>query len=117
MEMALRSKTNTLSGLGLNLAALLLYGAIAPLASAQSYTFVVRHQHWRNGVMGTLRISPAGISFEEHGSKGQTDSRSWRYEEVQQLTISPSELRILTYEDSKWKLGRDREYTFDRVPK
>jgi hypothetical protein len=66
--------------------------------------------------MGTLRISPEEISFEEHGKKGKTDSRSWRYEEIQQLEVSPSELRILTYEDSKWKLGRDREYIFDRVP-
>jgi len=64
-----------------------------------------------------LHISPDGISFEERGEKKETNSRSWRYEEIQQLTVSPSELRILTYEDSKWKLGRDREYIFDRAPK
>ena len=112
--MALRSKANSLSGL--SLAGLLLFAA-APPASAQSYTVEVRHQHWHKGAMGTLRISPEEISFEEHGKKGKTDSRSWRYEEIQQLEVSPSELRILTYEDSKWKLGRDREYIFDRVPK
>jgi len=63
-----------------------------------------------------LHISPDGISFEERGKKKEADSRSWRYEEIQQLTVSPSELRILTYQDSKWKLGRDREYVFDRLP-
>jgi len=36
---------------------------------------------------------------------------------IQQLTISPSELRIVTHQDSKWKLGRDREYVLDRLPK
>ena len=112
--MALRSKASSLSGL--SLAGLLLFAA-APPGSAQNYTFEVRHQHWHKGAMGTLRISPEEISFEEHGKKGKTDSRSWRYEEIQQLEVSPSELRILTYEDSKWKLGRDREYILDRVPK
>jgi hypothetical protein len=115
MEMALRSKAKSLPGL--SLAGLLLFGAAAPIAWAQSYTFEVRHRHWRKGAMGTLRISPDEISFEEHGKNGKTDSRSWRYEEIQQLEVSPSGLRILTYEDSKWKLGRDREYIFDRVPK
>ena len=112
--MALRSKAKSLPGL--SLAGLLLCGVTPPIA-AQTYTFEVRHQHWRKGAIGTLRISPEEISFEEHGKKRKTDSRSWRYEEIQQLTVNPSELRILTYEDSKWKLGRDREYIFDRVPK
>ena len=113
--MAFRNEAKSVAGLGL--LGLLLFGVSPPIASAQIYTFEVRHQHWRKGVMGTLRISPEEISFEEHGKKGKTDSRSWHYEEIQQLTVSPSELRILTYEDSKWKLGRDREYVFDRLPK
>src|SRR6266700_1393597 len=44
-------------------------------------------------------------------------SGQWRYEKIQELTVSPAELRILTYEDSKWKLGRDREFVFDHLPK
>ena len=112
--MALRSKANSLPGL--SVAGLLLLGVTPPMALAQSYGFEVRHQHWRKGALGTLRISSEEISFEEHGKKGKTDSRSWRYEEIQQLTVSPSELRILTYEDLKWKLGRDREYVFDHLP-
>jgi hypothetical protein len=115
MEMALRSKTKSFAGLGL--AGLLTFCASLAAAPAQVYTYEVRHQHWRKGAMGTLRISPDGISFDEHGTKNKGDSRSWRYEEIQQLTVSPFELRVLTYEDSKWKLGRDRGYVFDRVPK
>ena len=113
--MAFRNETKSIAGLGF--LGLLLFGVSPLVALAQTYTYEVRHQHWRKGAMGTLRISPEGISFEERGKKAKTDSREWRYEEIQQLTASPSELRILTYEDLKWKLGRDREYVFDRLPK
>src|ERR1700737_4139215 len=116
MEMALRSKETPFSGVSLT-GLLLLIGLSASLASAQSYTYEVRHHHWHGGAAGTLHISPDGISFEERGKKGKAVSRSWRYEEIKQLTVSPSDPRILTYEDSKWKLGRDREYVFNRVPK
>ena len=113
--MAFRNEAKSVAGLGVF--GLLLFNVSLPVALAQTHIYEVRHQHWRKGATGTLRISPQGISFEEHGKKTKTDSREWRYEEIQQLTVSPSELRILTYEDSKWKLGRDREYVFDRLPK
>ena len=113
--MVLRSETRLFTAVvfrvGFALAALLV-----PLASAQTYTYEVRHQDWHGGAKGTLRISPDSIAFEEHGKKGKADPRQWSYEEIQQLTIGKSEVRVLTYEDSKWKLGRDREYVFDRIP-
>jgi hypothetical protein len=114
--MALRSKVKSLSGVGVA-SLLVLIGFSRPLAAAQTYTYEVLHRHWHGGAPGTLHISPDGISFEERGKKKEADSRSWRYEEIQQLTVSPSELRILTYQYAKWKLGRDREYIFDRLPK
>lgn len=113
--MAFRSKAKSFAGIAL--ACLWLLGLLTPTATAQTHAYEVRHQHWHGGAMGTLRVSADGISFEEHGKKSKTDSRQWRYEEIQQLTVSPTELRVLTYEDSKWKLGRDREYIFDHLPK
>lgn len=113
--MAFRSEAKSIADIGLF--GLLLFGVSVPAAWAQTYTFEVRHQHWRGGAMGTLRVGPDEISFAENSKKTKTDSRIWRYEEIQQLSVSPAELRILTYEDSKWKLGRDREYVFDRLPK
>ena len=113
--MVLRSEAKSFSGLVLRGLFVFAVGFV-PVASAQTYTYEVRHRHWHGGAMGTLRISPDSISFEEHGKKNKTDSRQWRYEEIQQLTVGASELRVLTYEDSKWKLGRDREYLFDRLP-
>ena len=32
------------------------------------------------------------------------------------MTLSPTTLRILTYQDQKWQLGRDRDYVFDHLP-
>src|SRR5260370_42192843 len=80
-------------------------------AFAQPFTYEVRHQHLRGGAMGTLRITQDSIAFEEK-SKNGTHSREWKYADVQQLSLSPAEFRILTYEDRKWQLGRDREYVF-----
>jgi hypothetical protein len=116
MEMAFRSEAKSFGGVGL-LGLLVFTGASPRLAAAQSYTYEVRHQHWRKGALGKLQVSADGISFEEHGKKGKAHSRQWQYEEIQQLTLSSSEIHILTYEDSKWGLGRDHEYVFDRLPK
>ena len=114
MEMVLRSKAAFFSCVVVRV--LLALAAFVPLASAQTYTYEVRHHHWNGGAMGTLRITPDSLSFDEHGKKGKKDSRRWTYEEIQQLEVSPGEVRVLTYEDSKWKLGRDREYVFERIP-
>jgi hypothetical protein len=38
------------------------------------------------------------------------------FDDIQELELSPDTLRILTYEDSRWELGRDREYLFDHRP-
>lgn len=85
----------------------------ALVASAQEVQ--VRHQHWHGGGIGDLRVSNDGISFAEAQKKGH--SRTWKYEEIQQLALSADTLRVLTYEDQKWKFGRDREYVFDQLPR
>lgn len=87
----------------------------AMLAGAQPLAFRVRHEHLRGGVTGTLRIDADSVSFQEEGKKSK-HSREWRYEDIQQLSLSPGKLRILTYEDQKWQLGRDRDYVFDQLP-
>src|SRR5947208_345317 len=82
-------------------------------AAAQSYE--VRHKHLRKGTPGILRIDDASIAFEEKG-KDAKHSRVWKYEDIQQLTLGPDELRIVTYEDNRLQLGRDRVYLFDNLP-
>lgn len=82
---------------------------------AQPFTYQVRHQHLRGGVTGTLRIGAESIAFTEQSKNGK-HSREWVYGDIQQLSLSDVELRILTYEDQKWQLGRDRDFVFDRLP-
>jgi hypothetical protein len=96
--------------------ALLLGALFGTAGRAQPFTFTVRHEHLRKGGEGVLRIAEDSISFEEAG-KSHKHSRVWKFDEIQQITLSSAELQILTYEDQKWKLGRDREYNFDRLPK
>ena len=85
------------------------------LASAADLTAEVRHKHLRKGAMGQIDINAGGISFKETG-KHAAHSQEWKYEDIQQLTLSPTEISILTYEGEKWQLGRDREYVFDQLP-
>ena len=81
----------------------------AAMAAAQPLTYQVRLKHLHGGETGTLTVSADSITFSGH-------SLQWKYADIQQLSLSATELRILTYEDRKWQLGRDREYVFDRLP-
>jgi hypothetical protein len=82
---------------------------------APTETYNVRHKHLRNGGAGVLRIDENAISFEEQGKQAK-HSRTWKYDDIQELTLGPETLRIVTYEDNRWELGRDRVYLFDRMP-
>jgi hypothetical protein len=55
------------------------------------------------------------ISFEESGKQAK-HSRTWKFDDIQELILGPGTLRIVTYEDNRWELGRDRVYVFDRMP-
>lgn len=97
-------------------AAIILIGfATGAFAQPAGMTYEVRHKHVRNGGPGVLSFTADGISFTESGKKA-SHSRSWKYEDIQRLELGAEELRIVTYEDSKWQLGRDREYMFDQLP-
>ena len=78
----------------------------ATLASAAQFT--VRHEHLRKGCAGTMTVDETGVSFT--GAKKHV--WSWKYEDIQQLRLAPESVYILTYKDSKLRLGEDRAYTF-----
>ena len=65
--------------------------------------------------MGTLVIGAGEIAFEEQSESGK-DSHQWTYDDIQQLSLSAGTLRLVSYQDQKWQLGRDREFVFDRLP-
>ena len=84
-----------------------------PLAAAE-LRFDVRHDHWRKSGAGALMVSEDGVSFSEIAKKKRKRPHAWRwsYTEIQKLEISPRRLRLLTYEDVRWKGGADREHEF-----
>jgi hypothetical protein len=78
----------------------------AALASATQFT--VRHKHLNGGCAGAMTVDETGVRFT--GAKKH--AWSWKYEDIQQLRLSPESIYILTYKDSKLRLGEDRAYTF-----
>ncbi len=93
--------------------ALLAAALAAGAASAGDLRFEVRHDHLRGSGSGVLTIGAGGIAFTEDSKDKPAHARQWSYEEIQQLELAPRRLRVLTYEDSRWRLGMDREYRFD----
>lgn len=77
-----------------------------------SFEFTVEHDHFWGQGEGKLSVSAEGITFEEPGEKDH--SRRWSFEEIQNLKIESSrKIRLLTYEDSRWMLNRDRGFEFE----
>jgi hypothetical protein len=77
---------------------------------AEEVRFPVQHQRLLKNHAGELIFGETGI---EYRTKAKGDARTWKYEDVQQLgLLSPKEITIITYEDSKWKLGKDLFYRF-----
>ena len=83
---------------------LILAGAV--WASAAQFT--VRHEHLRGGCTGTMTVDENGVRFT--GAKKH--AWSWTYEDIQQLRLAPDSIYILTYKDSRLRLGEDRGYNF-----
>jgi hypothetical protein len=83
---------------------------------AQDLAFAVQHDHLRKGGDGTLSFTGEGVRWEETGKKAAEHSREWKYEDIQRLELAPAYVRVLTYDDVGWQLGRDREYRFDHLP-
>lgn len=95
------------------------FAAIASLISAgaagQDLKFPARHDHLRGGGSGVLAFTNEGVEFEESGKKSE-HSRRWSYADLHRFVLGPTFIRITTYDDVRWQLGRDREYRFDEIP-
>ena len=87
---------------------LLLFLTVSPL-SAQTLSVIHKKEFWRDG-RGTIKITQEAVTYQA-GNK--TDSRKWKYSDIRHLDrISQKEFVLLTYEDQKLFLGRDRRYHF-----
>jgi len=75
---------------------------------AQGAQFAVRHEHLRKGCAGVMTVDENGVSFT--GTRNH--AWRWEYEDIQELTLAPGSIHILTYKASELRLGKDREYNF-----
>ncbi|HSW49231.1 MAG TPA: hypothetical protein VLH09_03605 [Bryobacteraceae bacterium] len=90
----------------------ILAAALAHAAWGQSFEFQAKHDHWRKGCAGTLRIDTEGATYT--GEKQH--SWTWAWQDIQRFELSPTRINVLTYKDNRWKLGADREYAFSLAP-
>ena len=87
----------------------LLLALFVPVLHAETFSVVQRKTLWRDG-RGVIHITEEGISYEAAKKK---ENRTWQYLDIQYFDrINLKEFVILTYEDRKRYLGRDREYRF-----
>jgi len=97
----------------LSLFLLILFGLAQ--AMAQEFSYSVRHRHALRDCGGVLNINSSGISYTT--TKGK-DSRKWSFDDIRTLQIkSPTQISVLTYEDQKRWVGKDKVFEFDLVGK
>ena len=79
-----------------------------PLA-AQTFNVIHEKRLWRDGG-GTVQVNEEGIVYK---AKKESESREWKYEDIQYFDrINTREFTILSYEDDRRLLGRDKQYHF-----
>ena len=76
--------------------------------AAQPFEFAARHDRLLRDRAVTIRVGEEGVS---------AGSMKWVWDDIQQLTVSENELRLMSYSDSNWRGGRDREWLFEQIPK
>jgi hypothetical protein len=86
----------------------------AHAAAAADLRFDVRHDHLYKSRPGVLTVNDAGISYQETAAKPGKRAHAfhWSYDDIQQLTVGPKKLVVLSYKDTWWKGGADHGYEF-----
>ena len=78
--------------------------------NAQEFTYRVRQDRLIGDREGELIISTDHVEFR---AKKEKDSRSWAYGEIKLFEIlSPTRVRVWTYENRKLRLGQEENLTF-----
>ena len=70
---------------------------------------------WKRSVRsdrsGTLSVDAGGLAFRSHAKNAR--EHKWSYADIQHFDrIDEAEVEIRSYEDSAWRMGRDRRYRF-----
>lgn len=79
------------------------------ILAAQALPVSLSRKFWPD-MRGEVSITQQGIEFR--GAK-KKQTHAWTYRDIQSFDrLSKTEFIILTYEDERWMLGRDRKYHF-----
>lgn len=81
---------------------------LAGWIAASAAQFQVRHDHLYKSCTGTMTADETGVRF-----MGAKKHRwTWSYDDIEELRLEPQKIHIVTYADSRLRLGADREYEF-----
>ena len=86
-----------------------LFVSFLAAATAWSETFQVEHSHSWRSCKGKLVF---GDTTVEYIAEKKEHSRSWKYEDIQQLAITPGRISILTFDARKIEFGADQAFNF-----
>jgi hypothetical protein len=89
-----------------HLVLLLTFVSILP---GETFSVILEKTLWRDG-KGMVEIDDQGITYT---APKKEHSRNWKWLDIQYFDrVSPTEFVVLTYEDDKHLLGRDKQYHF-----
>ncbi|MBI4445567.1 MAG: hypothetical protein HY645_06605 [Acidobacteria bacterium] len=78
-----------------------------PLFGQQVWEFEAEWLRLGRNQKGILKITGTEIEYVRKERR-----LSWRLDDIQQLKLEPQKIEILTYEDQKWRFGKDRKFRF-----
>lgn len=79
----------------------------------QEFSYVVKEEHMLKDHKGEIKIFSDRIEFTTENSKQPT---TWDYNTLRMVEVlSPKKLRLYSYEDQVWLLGKDKQFTFQVV--
>jgi hypothetical protein len=80
-------------------------------AQAENISLTVRHEHALKSCQGQLVFKAETV---EYSTLHKQHSRIWNYRDIQQIgLLGPARISVLTYEDQRLKLGKDRVFNFE----
>lgn len=86
---------------------------LAPTIFAQEFKYQVQQERLLKDPSGELIISTDQIEFR---AKEEKNNLKWSYDEIELVQLdSPTEIKIWSYHDQTWMLGRDKRFTFQVI--
>lgn len=86
---------------------------LTPNNFAQEFRYQVQQEKLLKDSSGELIISVDKIEFK---TKEEKNNLTWNYDEIELVQLnSPTEIKIWSYHDQAWMLGRDKRFTFQVI--